>query len=771
MRKANALKYKANKKKVHCASNNEAFDSHRKKLLMVAPYFFPYVGGVQVYVYNIAKRLQDDFGWEVCIATSGGKGFKIVEENYEGLKVYRLPYWFKASNTPVNFWWPIMLRRIIKKENISIVNAHSPVPFMSDAAAMAAGKIPYVITYHAGSLRKNKILWDMIIWLYEHGPFIRLLNRADSIICSSDFVRLDFLNNFIYKSATVTPAVDANFFKACGERMGHPTVIFVGALTRSEQYKGLKILINAISVLQKQILDIRLVVVGDGDMRREYETYVNRLNLQKNIFFKGKLVGEKLLEAYRDSDVLVLPSLGSAESFGIVLIEAMASGKPVIGTNVGGISGVIDHGKNGLLVAPNSSPELALAIKRILKNTNFAKKLGQAGIKKVCAHYNWDVQAARYNDILNDTFKKKPAIIQVAGYYPPHIGGMERVVKITSEQLAQKGYKVCVLVSNKDMDKEKFQLINNLTVWQMKSFEFAHTPFTPAFLWRLLKIPDYSLIHLHLAQAYYPELVWFVSKVRGIPYVAHFHLDAEPSGALGPLFVVYKSLAWGPVLRSAAKVIVCSSEQADLVEHKYSVKADKIAVVANAVSQDFFYDRNFSTPNKILKLLYVGRLSSQKKVDRLIKAMALLKIPAKLTIIGDGEDREKLELLAVKLDLKNISFEGVKNDSQMQEYHRNNDIFLISSDNEGGTPLVVLEAMAAGLPVLGSNVAGIRELLRGVGILVDEPFDKGFAEAINALWNSPEKLRDLSRASYNKAKHYTWPRFISEIEAIYKETL
>jgi glycosyltransferase involved in cell wall biosynthesis len=767
----NVLKYIANKKNVQYVTNSEIAVLNRKKILIVAPYFLPYIGGVQIYVDNIAKRLQNNFGWEVCIATAGNRGSSMSEENHKGIKVYRLPYWFKISNTPVNFLWPFMLRRIIDNENISIINAHAPVPFMSEASLAAAGKIPFVLTYHAGSLHKNILLWDVLIWLYEHGPLIWLLNRADHIICSSDFVRLDFLSAFARKSATITPAVDTNFFKPSEARTGRLTILFVGGLTRSEKHKGLKILIDAFNILLKIIPDLRLVVVGEGDMRSEYEAHARRFNLQEKIYFRGRLVGQDLLSAYHESNVLVLPSLGPAESFGIVLIEAMACGKPVVGTNVGGIPGVIDHEKNGLLVSPNDSLELALAIKRIFENNLFAKQLGQAGIEKVRTYYNWDMQAAKYNDILKNSLDKNPTIVQVVGYYPPHIGGMERVAKNASEYLAQKGHKVFVLTSDKDADKENFQTMNNLTIHAMKSFEFAHTPFTPSLAWHLFKIPRHSLIHLHLSQAYYPEFVWLISKIRGIPYVVHFHLDVEPSGKLGPLFVVYKSLVWGPVLRSAAKIIVCSPEQAVLIQNKYRVKADRIAVIANAVSDDFFYSRTALPMADKLKLLYVGRLSSQKKVDRLIYAMSLLKSPARLTIVGDGEDREKLELLTEKLGLNNISFEGAKNDKEMQKYYQSSDIFLISSDNEGGTPLAVLEAMAASLPVLGSNVAGIRELLQGVGNLIDKPFAEGFADAINFLWQNPAKLRELSVASFNKAKQYTWPRFIIEVEEVYKEIL
>src|SRR5258708_38502773 len=88
-----------------------------------------------------------------------------------------------------------------------------------------------------------------------------------------------------------------------------------------------------------------------------------------------------------------------------------------------------------------------------------------------------------------------------------------------------------------------------------------------------------------------------------------------------------------------------------------------------------------------------------------------------LTIVGDGEDREKLETLTKDLNLKNVTFEGKKYGEQLQEYYKNADVFVICSDQEG-MPLVVLEAMAAGLPIIGSDVAGIHELVEGSGILV-----------------------------------------------------
>ena len=167
--------------------------------------------------------------------------------------------------------------------------------------------------------------------------------------------------------------------------------------------------------------------------------------------------------------------------------------------------------------------------------------------------------------------------------------------------------------------------------------------------------------------------------------------------------------------------------------------------------------------------MYVGRLAIQKKVERLIEAISLLKFPAKLIIVGDGEDRLKLELLTEKLKLKNVTFVGKKYGEELREYYQHADVFAISSDKEG-MPLVVLEAMASGLPIVGSNVLGIRELVKGTGILVDKPDGEGFAKAITRIYENPQLIQKLSLKSQKKARQYSWKlvanQFIEQYESL-----
>ncbi len=365
-----------------------------------------------------------------------------------------------------------------------------------------------------------------------------------------------------------------------------------------------------------------------------------------------------------------------------------------------------------------------------------------------------------------------PTIVQVVGYYPPHLGGSEVVAQKISEILASLNYPVKVLTSSigqdpKQSGKEK---IGSLQIFRLKAFEIAHTPIAPGLLWQLLRLPKRSIIHLHLAQAFYPELVWLTSKLRGIPYVVHFHLDLMPSGSLGKLFLVYKKFVLSKVIKDAAKVIVFSKQQRAFVIEKYQLVPEQVQVIPNGVSEDYLnlYRPRKKLHNKI-RLLFVGRLSFQKRVDRLIRALDELKYPYQLDIVGDGEERQGLEALVRYLQLKHVKFHGSKHGKALKRFYKRADVFILPSDSEG-MPITLLESMATGLPIIGSEVPGITEHLKDIGTTVPNPSPQNFTVAINDfIENYKERsLEPLSRASHEFAKQLSWPNQVNKLKAMYQ---
>jgi len=357
--------------------------------MLVCPYYPPHIGGAENYVYNIAKGLSQTHDWKVIVITSNRQDKRLQTTLEGGITVYRLPSLFTFSNTPINPFWYFQIRKIIQQEHPDLINAHTPVPFIADIAALANQKIPFIVTYHCGSTIKQNSVWNIPIFIYEKLLLKYTLNYTKMIICVSDYVRNGFLRNYKDMTITINPGVD-NVGKYQEKSFDNKTILFVASLTKSQRHKGFKYLLQALVAVKKRVKNAKLFVVGDGDAVLEYKKLAKTLGLEHNVVFTGPLFGEKLNNMFRRAHILVLPSL--SESFGMVLIEAMAQGTPVIGTAIGGIPDIVTHGKEGLIVPPYNSQALADAITTILENSALAETMGKAGFEKVKNNYLWDTK-------------------------------------------------------------------------------------------------------------------------------------------------------------------------------------------------------------------------------------------------------------------------------------------------------------------------------------------------------------------------------------------
>jgi len=770
------LAHIAGRENVIYATNGELPALRPKRLLLATPYFLPDTGGVQTYAAGIARQLQAQ-GWQVVLAAAGrrGLGFGAEAGYFEGMKIFRLPYWFKISNTPINPLWFFTLRRIAKKEAITIINAHAPVPFFAEMAGFSNGSIPLVLTYHAASRHKGSVLLDAIISFHEGVVLPALIAHARAVICSSDFVREGFLANCYSKSVTVAPGVDINHFAPePRSKRSERRLLFTASLGRAEKYKGLETLLEAQKILNQKYGDLMLIVAGDGDMRDDYQEYANFLGIGSRVVFRGKLLGRNLLEEYQKADVFVLPS--AFDSSPTVIMEAMACGLPVVSTRVGGIPALVGDGMTGYLVDAGDAPALAQKIEKLLDDPELAQKMGRAGREKAAREFDWAARIGKYREILEKAWsgpeevatesEPKPVVAQITGYYPPHLGGMETVAEEISKELFRRGYQVQVFTAGRKHsagDRNSGPKINRLA-----TIEVAHTPFMPTLFWRLLRLPKGSVFHVHISPAGLPEIATLAARLRGARVVAHVHLDVGVSGKLGFLLPYYKKYLLGPVLRAAARVVVFSEEQSRDLQSKYRIAAKKIAIVPNGVGHEYFVSGARKLGGGEFILVYAGRLGAQKRVDRAIEAMSRVKVLAKLIIAGDGELMPELQSMARDLKLKNVEFLGRQTKAELIELYRRADAFLILSDIEG-MPLAVLEAMASGLPVIASNVPGNAELVANTGILVSDIIEA--AKAIEKIAADPDRYLKLSQSSLEKAGKFSWEETANKLEAVYMEAL
>ncbi len=370
----------------------------------------------------------------------------------------------------------------------------------------------------------------------------------------------------------------------------------------------------------------------------------------------------------------------------------------------------------------------------------------------------------------------RPLVVQVVPYFPPHLGGVEMAAQAIAQGLA-KTRPVEVLTSTVGARGwPRVERDGQLTVRRLRSVEVANTPVAPALAIALLRLPGDVVVHVHVTQAFTPEVVWATARLRRRAFVAHFHLDVGPSGASGRLLALYKRTVLARVLRAASAVIVLSAEQARFVIGRYRVRPERVTVVPNGVPANLaragpagLKARPVTAvpecgPAGSLALLFVGRLSIQKNLPRLLEAVSLMRHPAKLALVGDGPEQAALTRLAERLGL-DVTFAGRREHAELAAWYRWADVFVLSSDNEG-MPLAVLEAMSFGLPVVATDVPGLRELCAADGLLVP-PDAAALAAALDTLAADPAARGKLAARSAARAADADWTRSLEQLEELY----
>jgi glycosyltransferase involved in cell wall biosynthesis len=371
------------------------------RVALVTPYFPPSVGGLERYTHREALALRDDPGFEVVVVTTGTTRRTSVSVE-DGVTVVRLAPWLKVSNSPVSGWWPVQLRRLLRQHRVDVVHAHAPTPFLADVAAYVAGRRPVVLTYHSGSMVKGSGgAVDALLRTYERFVLPRVFARADRLVAVSPVAALQSAE----RAALVPPGVDTDEFTPSGPPVGHD-VLFVGRLQRTSRWKGVEVLLEAFAQVSDEAA--RLVVVGDGDDVAWLRSRAASLGVADRVVWRGSLHDEALVRAYQDAAVVVLPSLTESESFGMTLVEAMACGRPVVGSDVGGIPFVIRDGVDGLLVPPGDATALAGALDRLLASPSERIRLGDAGRDAAVTRWDWRHSMAATLDQLRDAATARP---------------------------------------------------------------------------------------------------------------------------------------------------------------------------------------------------------------------------------------------------------------------------------------------------------------------------------------------------------------------------
>jgi len=357
------------------------------KVAIVNSFYPPWRGGAETYVSSLATFLRSR-GHAITVICSCDP-LKPGIYNDTGIEINRLRLIGRLYGTPI----PIGLRGSLEEIDADILHANFPSPYFAYNVSRIARlrKIPSVLTWH-NDLPAVTLSAKLLIEIHDKLVLPRYIHGYRKIIATSPIYmsRSRILSQFPTMVTMIpngvdcerfNPEVDATKVRRQLETDRKFVILFVGALTKWHRYKGLEILLQAIKIAGETDKRIMLVIVGDGEVKPEFESLANTLNLTKRVVFVGDISDEQLPSYYGACDVLVLPSKDMSEGFGLTLLEANATGKPCIASNIGGIPSVIENDYNGILVPPNDPMSLAQAIISLAKDSEKCLRFGRNGRK------------------------------------------------------------------------------------------------------------------------------------------------------------------------------------------------------------------------------------------------------------------------------------------------------------------------------------------------------------------------------------------------------
>ncbi len=375
------------------------------KILQVSPYFEPHIGGVESHVRDLSDHLVKR-GHEVTVVTSRYEEGLPEEETFMGYQVKRVDPLLLMFSTPVT----PKLKRYVLENDFDIVHTHWPPPLDAYYVSKARKKkrFPHIITYHC-DLELRMPFGHLGVTLYEATYASFTFKHADAAIVTTMGYGATSRSVWDKKTFTIPNAVDAATFNPGNDgsivrekfRLGNgPVVLYVGRLVH---HKGIEHLVEAMKHLSDET---RLLVVGEGPSKNYFKKRAIECRVFDRTTFAGRVPFELLPKCFAACDAFVLPSVSRLEAFGIVALEAMASEKPVVVSDIPGVNEVIEPGKQGLLCQPMNPRSIATQVGTILSNPEMASQMGRSGRERVLKNFTMKAVAEQvenaYLEVLDD---------------------------------------------------------------------------------------------------------------------------------------------------------------------------------------------------------------------------------------------------------------------------------------------------------------------------------------------------------------------------------
>lgn len=360
------------------------------KIGLVSPYDYAYPGGVMAHIFHLSQHLIKA-GHEIKVIAPLSSPPAILDKGFIRLgRSVPVPTGDSTARISLSIWLEPRIKQLLKEESFDVIHLHEPLAPIIPLFILQLSQAVNVGTFHAfhGSGR--------MYWLTKY-ILRRWHDKLDGRIAVSK-PALGFVSHHFPGDYKVIPnGIEFERFSKQARPLtefqdGKLNILFVGRL---EKRKGLKYLLGAYSKLKWKYPNTRLIVVGPGNPEPESYRFIAERNIE-DVVFVGSVSYEDLPRYYQVADIFCSPATGK-ESFGIVLLEAMAAGKPIVATSIEGYSSVMTHGQEGLLVPPKDEDALGASLETLIEDASLREELANNGHQKA-PKYDWEVVTSQILD-------------------------------------------------------------------------------------------------------------------------------------------------------------------------------------------------------------------------------------------------------------------------------------------------------------------------------------------------------------------------------------
>ncbi len=392
------------------------------KIALVTPYDYPYPGGVTEHITALNRHFRA-LGHDTRILAASSTDEDVLSDHVIKVSGAVSPVSFSGSKARITLSPPVYQRvkKILKDQDFDVVHVHEPSVPMLSLAVLRHSHAVNVGTFHA--YRESNAVYE-----YARPLVKRILGRLDGRIFVSEPVR-EYITHYFPGDHVVIPnGIECTRFASRDikpiERFddGRPSILFVGRL---DTRKGFRHLLRAYAYIKQAVADVRLIVVGGyGDEDKNPYVRFARAHRLRGIHFVGYAEPEELPRYYRTATVFCAPSTGF-ESFGIVLLEAMAAGLPIVASNIAGYRTVLEDCAEGYLVPPGDEQAIARSVIALLQDPERREHMSACGTRKA-ARYDWSIIAQRVLDYYTVLLGAR----SLAAHRPPGKRRMTRVRRL-----------------------------------------------------------------------------------------------------------------------------------------------------------------------------------------------------------------------------------------------------------------------------------------------------------------------------------------------------